>query len=71
MPTPDFYELFEEMKKNNIKLLDEKNIFISKEESESQMLKMTLDMQLCSDILTTSLKTNADSTSYNFSIRII
>ena len=71
MPTPDFYELFEEMKKNNIKLLDEDDIFISTGASESQMLKMKLDMQLFSDNSTTTLETNADSTSYGMSFRII
>ena len=71
MPTSDFYELLDEMKKNNIKLLNEDDLFISKVAFESQMMKMKLDMQLFYDNLTTTLETIADSTSYGMSIRII
>ena len=71
MPTFDFYELLEEMKLNNIKLLDEDDIFIGKGASESHMLKMKLDMQLYSDNSTTTLETNADSKLYGMSFRII
>ena len=68
MPTSAFYELLEEMNKNNIKLLDEDDFFISKGASESQMLKMKLDMQLFSDSSTTTHESNADTALYGMSI---
>ena len=71
MPTSELYELLDEMMNNNIKLLDEDDeYFISKGASESQMLKMKHEKQLLYDKSTTTLETNADSTSYIMSIQI-
>ena len=68
MPTSEFYELFEEMNKNNVKLLDKHDFFISKVASESQMLKMKLDMQLNSDNSTTTYESNTNTALYGISI---
>ena len=70
MPTSAFYELLEEMNKNNIKLLDEDDFFISKGASESQMFTMKLNMQLFSDSLTTTHESNADTAFYGMSISL-
>ena len=48
-PNSAFYELLEDMNKNNIKLLNEDDVFIDIKPAESQMLKMKLNMQLCSN----------------------
>ena len=45
-------------------------LFINKEASKFQMLKLKLDMQLFTDS-SKKTKTNLDSTSYIYSIRII
>ena len=71
IPTPAFYELLEEIKKSKIKLLDEDDFIIGQEASDSQMLKMKLEMQLVADNSTSTPETNADFTSYFMSINII
>ena len=43
-PNSAFYELLEDMNKNNIKLLNKDDVFIDTKPAESQMLKMKLNM---------------------------
>ena len=45
-PNTAFYELLEDMNKNDIKLLNEDDVFIDTKPAESQMLKMKLNLQL-------------------------
>ena len=64
IPTPAFYELLEEVKKNNIRLLNEDDFIIEQKASDLQMSKMKLDMQFFTDSSRATPETNADSTSY-------
>ena len=61
----------EKMKKININLLDENDFIIGQKASDSQILKIKLDMQLFTDNSTTTPETNDHSTAYCMSINNI
>ena len=71
IPNSAFYDLLEEMKQKNIKLLDEDDLFINTKKSDSQMLKMKLDMQLFTDNSTATPETNSDSILYGMLIILL
>ena len=71
IPNSAFYDLLEEMKQHNIKLLDEDELFIKTKASDSQMLKMKLDMQLFSDNSTAISETYSDSIIYGMLIILL
>ena len=69
--SPAFYELYEEIKKNNVKLLDEDDFIINQKVSDSRMLKLKLDMQLFTVTSTTIFETNSDSILYGMLIILL